>query len=321
MIRTTLSIAALGVMAAPAFAQELTYGAFSLDYSVLSIEDSGGDELTNFDLQGDGEFTLDQFVLGAGISNDNFDDGDGFDFTVRILDLYAGYEITPEVLVGAGFTNTTVDFGGGDDDFSGYNLFGQYQTGAFGVAVNYNRPDQDFDDFEITTLFAEGEVAPGVTVGGIVESISDVDETGYFLSAEYDAGQIFGRAYYTSISDIDFGLYGLRGAYRFDDAISITGGVEAASGDDFIGEYTALSVGGAYEFAPGVAATARYTNIDVDGGSGADAFAVGLTYEMGARKRLDRSMLDDATTDLETGILGVQPNVGFGLLLGGFGFL
>lgn len=32
MIRTTLSIAAIGVMAAPAFAQELTYGAFDVDY-------------------------------------------------------------------------------------------------------------------------------------------------------------------------------------------------------------------------------------------------------------------------------------------------
>ena len=318
MIRTTLSIAALGVMAAPAFAQELTYGAFSLDYSTFSSNDGGGEELTNFDLEGDAEFTIDQFVLGAGISSDNFDSDGGFDGTIRILDVYAGYAITPEVLVGAGFANTTIDFFG-DEDFSGYDVFGQYQTGGFGVAINYSRPDDEFDEFEITTLFAQGEVAPGVTVGGFVESYSEVDESAYFLSAEYDAGQIFGRAYYTSVTDTDFGLYGLRGAYRFDDAISITGGVEALSGDDFFGEYTAVSIGGEYQFAPGVAATARYTNIDVDGGSGADGFAIGLTYEMGARKRLDLNMMDDAMTDMETGIFGVQPNAGTGLLFGGFG--
>ncbi len=316
MIRTTLSIAAMGVMAAPAFAQELTYGAFDLDYSTFS-SDEGGEDVTGFDLEGDAEFTLDQFVFGAGISNDKIDFGDGDELTVRTFDAFAGYEITPEILFGAGFANTTVDESlFGEEDFSGYDLFGQYQTGAFGVAINYNRPNQDFDEFEITTLFAQGEVAPGVTVGGIVESISDVDETTYFFSAEYDAGQIFGRAYYTSVTDVDFAVYGLRGEYRFDDAISINGGIEALSFDDFGPEYTALSIGGAYAFAPGIAATARYTNIDGDFGGDTDAIVVGLSYEMGASKRLDRNMMDDAKTDLETGIFGVLPNIGYGLLTG-----
>jgi hypothetical protein len=319
MIRTTLSIAAIGIMAAPAFAQELSYGALDLEYTTFS-PDNGGDDVTGFDLQGEGEVTFDQFVFGAGISNDKIDFGSGAEFTVRILDAYAGYEITPDILLGAGFANTTVDFFLGEEDFNGYDLFGQYQTGAFGVAINYNRPNDEFDELEITTLFAEGEVAPGVTVGSIIESFSEVDETTYFLSAEYDAGQIFGRAYYTSGSDVEFAVYGVRGAYRFDDAISINGGVEALSGDDFIGEYTALSIGGAYAFAPGIAATARYTSIDADFGGETDAFAVGLSYEMGASKRLDRNMLDDAKTDLETGIFGTQPSLGYGLLSGGFLF-
>ncbi|KQI72755.1 hypothetical protein AN191_07035 [Loktanella sp. 5RATIMAR09] len=319
MIKTSMTVAALSVLAIPAFAQELTYGAFDLDYTTFSSGDGGGD-LTRFDLQGEGEFTLDQFVFGAGISNDKVDYEDGDEFTVRILDGYAGYEITPEVLVGAGFANANIDFFFGEDDFSGYDLFGQYQTGAFGVAINYSRPDDEFDEIDITTLYAEGEVAPGVTVGGIFESFSEIDETSYFLSAEYDAGQIFGRAYYTSLTDVDFAVYGVRGAYRFDDAISINGGVEAVSGDDFISEYTALSIGGEYAFAPGIAATARYTSIDTEFGGETDAFAIGLSYEMGASKRLDRNMMDDAKTDLETGFFGAQPSLGFGLLTSSFFF-
>ncbi len=146
--------------------------------------------------------------------------------------------------------------------------------------------------------------------------VSEIDEKAYLLSAEYDAGQIFGRGYYLSVTEEDFAIYGARGEYRFDQAISLTGGFETTSGDEFF-EYTALSVGGEYAFAPGVAVSARYTNIDSDNGGGGDAFALSLTYEFGARQRLDRNMSDAASDDLETGFIGLQPEFGFGLLSGG----
>ncbi len=317
MIKTSLTAAALGILAVPAFAQELTFGSFSLDYTKAAPE-GGGSDLTSLDLQGEGEFTMNQFVFGAGLSNDKFEFDGGPEFTVRRLNAYAGYAITPEALVGAGFTNVNIA-DPVDDDFNGFDVFGQYQTGAFGVAVNYNRPDQDFDDVEITTFFAEAEVAPGVTLGGILESFSEVDENAYFLSAEYDAGQIFARAYYTSAEDADFAIYGARGEYRFDDAIAFTAGLETVSGDDFGPDYTSVSVGGSYEFAPGVAASARYSKIDTDG-EDADVLALGLTYEMGERQRLDRNMSEAAYDDLETGIFGLQPSYGFGIFAGGIGF-
>ncbi|MEJ8560912.1 porin [Yoonia sp. GPGPB17] len=319
MIMKALTATALGVLAAPAFAQELTYGSFSLDYINITPE-GDGEELTSFDLQGEGEFTVNQFVLGAVGSNDVFEFGDGPEVTVRKLGVYAGYEITPEALVGAGFTSLNVDDEFSDEDLNGFDIFGQYQTGAFGIAVNYSRPDQDIDDFDITTLFVEAEVSPGFTVGGIVESFSEVDENAYFLSASYDAGQIFGRAYYTSIQDADFAIYGARGEYWFTDAIALTGGFETISGDDFGIDYTALSIGGEYEFAPGIAASASYTNIDSDGDD-ADALSIGLTYEVGSRKRLDRNMTEDAFEDLEHGIFGTQPNLGFGIFAGSFSFI
>ncbi|MFA8442792.1 hypothetical protein [Yoonia sp.] len=316
MIKTSITVAALSVLAVPAFAQEVTYGAFSLDYSNISPEDGGADDITTFDLEGEGEYTNGQFLIGAGIANDKFEVEDDFEFTVRTLNVYAGYAITPEALVGAGYTSINLDEDGfGDEDINGFDIFGQYQTGAFGVAVNYSRPDEDFDDFDITTFYAQAEVAPGVTLGGIVESVSEIDEKAYLLSAEYDAGQIFGRGYYVSVTEQDFAVFGARGEYRFDQAISLTAGFESTSGDDFF-DYTSLSVGGEYAFAPGVAVSARYTKIDADEGGSGDIFALGLTYEFGARQRLDQKMADAAFDDLETGIFGTQPNIGLGFLAG-----
>ncbi|WP_342071334.1 hypothetical protein [Yoonia algicola] len=321
MIKTSIAFAALSVMAIPAFAQEVTYGSLSFDYTNTSPEGGSEDDATSVVLEGEGEYTNGQFLIGAGITNDKFELEDFFEFTVRTLDVYAAYAITPEALVGAGYTNRNFDDGRFDDDINGFDVFGQYQTDAFGVAINYSRPDEDFDDFDITTFYAQAEVAPGVTLGGIVESISDIDGEAYLLSAEYDAGAIFGRGYYLSATEGDFAIFGARGAYRFDPAISLTGGFETTSGDDFF-EYTALSVGGEYAFAAGVAVSARYTNIDSDNGGGGDAFALGLTYEFGARQRLDRNMSDAASDDLETGFFGLQPNFGFGLLPSGpFGFI
>ncbi len=315
MIKTSITVAALSVLAVPAFAQEVTYGSFSLDYSNISPEDGGDVDVTTFDLEGKGEYTNGQFLIGAGIANDKFEVEDDFEFAVRTLNVYAGYAITPEALVGAGYTSINLSEDGfGDEDINGFDIFGQYQTGAFGVAVNYSRPDEDFDDFDITTFYAQAEVAPGVTLGGIVESVSDIDEKGYLLSAEYDAGQIFGRGYYASATEQDFAIFGARGAYRFDQAISLTGAFETTSGDDFFADYTALSVGGEYAFAPGVAVSARFTNVDSDEGGSADIFALGLTYEFGARQRLDQNMTDAALDDLETGFVGFQPNIGVGFL-------
>lgn len=316
MIKTSIAFAALSVLAVPAFAQEVTYGSLSFDYTNISPENGGDGDSTSFVLEGEGEYTNGRFLIGAGIANDKFEFDDFFEFTVRTLDVYAGYAITPEALVGAGFANRNFDDGRFEDDVNGFDVFGQYQTDTFGVAINYSRPDEDFDDFDITTFYAQAEVAPGVTLGGIVESVSEIDEKAYLLSAEYDAGQIFGRGYYLSVTEEDFAIFGARGEYRFDQAISLTGGFETTSGDEFF-EYTALSVGGEYAFAPGVAVSARYTNIDSDNGGGGDAFALGLTYEFGTRQRLDRNMSDAASDDLETGFIGLQPDFGFGLLSGG----
>lgn len=318
MMRTTAAAAALGIMAAPSFAQELTYGSVALDYTTIQPEDSSVSDISNFALQGDAEFMVDQILLGVALGSDRFEIG-GNDLTVTTLDAFAGYSITPEALVGAGVLYTRFDDDFGDEDFTGFEVFGQYETAGFGVGVSYARPDQDIEDLDLTTLFAEGEVAPGFVLGGVFQQFSDIDETSYFLSAEYDDGPIFARGYYAGITDIDFDLFGVRGAYGLGNGISVTGGVESSSGDDLGEEYTAISIGGEYEFSPGVSASARYTKFDIDGGEGADAFGIGLNYEMGSQKRIDRRMADDVRDDLETGIFGVVPNFGFGILFGGFG--
>ena len=317
MMRTTAAVAAIGIMASPSFAQELTYGSVALDYNNISPESSGADDFSSFALLGDAEFMVNQILFGAALGTDRFESG-GNELTVSNFDAFAGFAITPDALVGAGILYTRVDNESNDEDFTGFEVFGQYETAGFGVGVNYAQPDQDIDDLDLTSFFAEGEVAPGFVLGAVFQQFSEIDETSYFLSAEYDDGPIFARGYYTGFTDTDFDLFGVRGAYGLGNGFSVTGGIESGSGDDFDEDYTAYSVGGEYEFAPGVSASARYTKIDVDG-DGADGFGISLDYEIGNQKRIDRRMADAATEDLETGIFGVFPNLGFGILFGSSG--
>ena len=70
MFRTMTSVCALTLACAPAFAQELTYGAFGVNYSEIS--DDGTDfSSTRFD--GDIEYSFGQVLLGAKFEIQNLD--------------------------------------------------------------------------------------------------------------------------------------------------------------------------------------------------------------------------------------------------------
>ena len=305
MLRAILTTAVLAVLATPGFAQDLTFGQVDLDYTNISAD---GGELDSTALNGDVEFEVNQFLLGASFNNQSLDSGMGSSLTFLGYEAFGAYMLTAETLVGAGLIG--VDFDG--DDINGFEVFGQYRTDQFGVAINFSRLDDDGAEFDFTTLYGQAEVTPGVTLGAVVESVSETDGTVYVLSAEYDAGPIFARTYYDGFTDVDGGIFGVRGSYDFTDVISASASYQT-SVDDFFGDFTAYTVGAGYEFTEGLYGDFAVGRIDLGGGDEADLLQIGLSFELGDRRRLDNQIDNAMRIDNEKGIGAFIPNVGFGI--------
>lgn len=307
MLRITTTSALALMMAMPAVAQEITYGKFSLDFGQLS-EDSFDASATA--LNGAVEYSIDQFLLGAQVANQSFDDS-FFDGSVTTLDAFAAYKPIDGLLFGAGLQSLSSDDIFGDESIDGYELFAQYTTTGFGGGMVYQVPNTDVDDFTITTFFAEAEPAPGVTIGLIADSIEDIDETPYLISAEYADGPIFARAYYTGVTDEDLAAYGVRGGYAISPMLDVTASLSGF--DDYLAdEGSAVSVGAAYEFAQGISVDGSLGRLSI-GDTDLTTVQVGLTYEIGARQRLDEKMFDAGVEDRRaSGISTLLPELGFG---------
>jgi len=308
MLKSTTTILAFAIAAGPSFAQELTYGSFGFDFTRLT---DGSDDLDLSVLNGDVEFAFDQFLLGAQVTNRDFSSDSLIDGTITNFNAFGAYAIIPEVLVGVGLN--TIDLDG--SDLSGYEVFGQYQTAQFGVGLTYTIPDSDEDDVSFLTILGEAEVTPGVTIGAAYEDFSEIDESFYYLTAEYEDGPIFVRGYYTSVTDIDGYLIGARGSYDVTDMIHVSADLQKGV-DFFLGDLTAYSVGAGYEFADGFIVDASVGRIEGDGNE-IDTIQVGVSYELGQRRRLDRKMIDAVREDRARTIDAVVPSLGIGI---GFGF-
>lgn len=304
MLRTTTATIALLAISAPAFAQELTYGQFGLDLTDFSA--GGGDDRQLILITGAGEFTIDQFVLGAEVNNRAYDFGGGAEFDVLTYSLYGAYAVMPEVLVGLGLTSVDAD----GTELSGYEFFAQYVTPAFGVAVNHQVPEEDFSDSSLTTVVGEAEVSTGITLGGIYETYEGEDIAFYALTAEYAEGPIFARAFYQALTETDTTILGLRGSYAINDMFSANAGLLRV--EDFIlAELTGVSVGA--EYAVNDAFSVRGEIGQLDGtGNTADFFKLSVTYEVGAGARLDRTMTEAIRDDRNFGLSAVAPTFGIG---------
>lgn len=314
MLKNTTALTVAILVATPLAAQELTYASGSLSFERLNVD--GEDALDIRDLEAAGEYTINQFVLGASIKNRDLS-GDGPEFGLTTLRATAGYMVTPEILIGAGVSNLSFDGLGPDDSVNGYELFAQYQTDQFAVAARIQQPDTDEDDFSFTSFFAEYAVAPGLAVSGVAETLKDSD-TAYHVAADYDAGAYFVRGYYASVQDQDEGFLGASGGYRFNDQITLTAAFQTATGDDEI-DYQKYSIGGSYEVMEGVVASASYDQFAGESEfSELSGLNFAISYEMGASKRVDNRLFDAARNDLSGGLLSINPYTDFGLL--GFGF-
>jgi len=313
MIRTSLTIAALGVFAAPAFAQELTYGSAGLNYSSIS---EGGDDFSTTVLDGDVEFAYDQFLFGAKITSQSLDTGGG-DTTFTNLNAFVGYSPLPELLLGASITNLSFDGGFLDQTLSGYELLAQYRTPTFGGAIVYSVPDTDEEAFDVTTFYAEVEAVPGMTLGAVVDNFSEFDENIYNVSADYAQGPIAVRGYYTGVTGEDLAVYGVRGSYDFGMGFSAIGSIGGFQ--DFLAdEATIITIGAGYEFYDGLSIDASVGRLTIEDDD-LNIVQIGLSYDLGAPTRLDTKMTNAIRADRQNGLNTFLPDVGIGGT--GFGLL
>jgi hypothetical protein len=299
-------VTALTMVCTPAFSQELTFGSVGLNYSQLS---EGGQDISSTTLDGQIEYSYDQFLLGAGLRTQT-SDGFGGDLTITGLTGFVGYAPTVEILVGAGISHIEVDSGGGGGDLSGFEVFAQYRTPMFGGAVSYTEPDTDEGDFSLTSYFAEAEVSPGIKLGAIVDDFSEFDEAVYYISADYEQGPIAVRGYYNGVSGEDFAIYGVRGTYAVTPMIDVSasiGGFQQFLSD----EGTTVTVGGSYAVSDSFSIDGSIGRLSADD-QDINSLRIGLTYEVGASKRLDVSMANAVRDDRTNGLDAVFPDLGFG---------
>jgi len=96
MIRTITATAIVALTAGGATAQGLNYARLSYDYNDFDTND------VDFGLfQGEIEYSINQFVLGANVRN--FDlNGDVIDSNFTTYNVWGGYTISPQALVGIG---------------------------------------------------------------------------------------------------------------------------------------------------------------------------------------------------------------------------
>lgn len=308
MRRLLITTAVMTAVGAPVAAQQLTYG--NADFQINRL-DADGDQISSNVLEGDVEFSASQFVFGAEVKNQNLDFDGGSDASVTSYNAFGAYMVVPEVLIGAGLNGIDVD----GSDISGYEVFAQYTTPQIRVAVNYNSPDSDDDDLTLTTGYIEGQVAPAVTLGAVIEAFNDADEKFYALTAEYDDGPYFARAYYNGITDVDGGLFGVRGAYGVSDMWDVTASFEQGS-EDFFGDLTSYTIGADYMIAEGLSVDGAIGQLEFESTT-AQFIQIGIAYEVGERQRLDRKVNDAMREDRSKGVGPLFIDVGIGA---GFGF-
>lgn len=288
MIRTITATAIVALTAGAASAQGLNYARLSYDYNNL---DDGSDDLDVGLFQGEIEYSINQFVLGANVRNLDFD-GDGFDGNATFYDAWGGYTISPQALVGIGLTGVSVDDG---DDFNGGELFGQYVTAQYGAAARIELDDFDEDNVR-GTLYGEYRPSQGLEFGLTIDDNTDVSGSDYKVSADYDDGAIFARAYVEGNTDDDGGIIAVRGHYNFAGAFRASAVLGTTFGDDF-DDLTSYAVGGGYQFVEGAWFDLGYGQLDFDDGDNVDRIQAVISFETGRRLRLDNQFEQDGVDD------------------------
>lgn len=299
------------LMAGPAFADGVNYARFSYDFTRYDNDDIDFELDSNL-FQGGVEYTIGQVLLSADIANQDFEFGDELESSSLAYALSAGYFLTSQMVIGGGLIGTSTEleltgFGTAEDDTTGFEVFGQYIDQQVSVAVNVRNFDTDEDNVT-SSFYGEFLATPEVALGGIVETQSEVDETTFLVSVDYESGPVDLRAYYTDSSEDSLGIFGTRGDYYFTNQIRGSAGLEVFTGSD-LPEFYSFVFGAGYQIVDGLWADAKYGLLDGDDVEGdPQSVQFALTYEFGDRVRVDRRLEQDRIDDLQ---ISAVPTLGF----------
>jgi hypothetical protein len=294
MLRNFTLCSLIALTAGSASAEDgLNYAHLSYGYTYVGIE---GNDLSTGRLQGTVEYALGQFLLSADIGSVQYDVMAPLDFVEYAVS--AGYAISPEMMLGAGFAG----YAGDIPSWDGYEVFGQYQNEQFAVALNYTWLD---DDDAITAFYAEYSATPELRLGLDVQSYSYLDDPISIFSVQYDAGPIQARGYYQDNSLwIDGGLLGARGSYDVNDMFRVTAALEKSFDDNF--DASTYAVGAGYQVTDGVwfDASAGQTLTDTTDVTRIQAM---ISFETGTQTRVDQRFNQLSRDDRNTGLEGLYP--------------
>lgn len=172
------------------------------------------------------------------------------------------------------------------------------------AAINVAKIESDEDNI-VTTVFGEFEASPGVTLGAVVNSQSEFDGSAYTVSADYEAGQIDARSFYSSNTESDSGIFGVRGTYEVAPQFRVGAAFDTITGDDS-GDFSSFAIGGGYQITDGFWVDADFGRVDSDG-TDVDRVQIAFTFDLGEQKRIDRSFRQDAIDDAQAGVGAVFP--------------
>lgn len=313
--QTCAVIAAL--LAAPAYADGVTYAEFGYTLQNLTVDDFffDGDDLDvrTYILDGAVDYEIDRFVLSAEINGLTQSGAfNAVDFRSNLASV--GYRITPEFMAGAGIEDTTAfgdlnQFQPLDEPTLSFELFGQYVNNVFGVAINhqiFNDVENGFAeeiDASVTSLYGELTVLPGATLDAMAAENSDVDETSYVVSANYDSGPIDARLFVSGRDDIDEKVIGLSGHYEFAGMYRAVASYTTNVDAEFL-EADIFSVGLGYQVQENIWLDAglgrsEFSEVDFDDSFENDTLFVALNFETGTQARLDRKLERAFRNDLQ----------------------
>lgn len=299
MNRLFSTTAFIGLISGAAAADGLTYGYGSYEFSNYDLE---SDDIDVSHFVGAVEYEVNQFLLSADFDRLNVSFDGGSEQTT-FYSVGVAFKATPEILAGAGLTGIAGD----GDEANGFEVFGQYSTSQFGVALNVAKPSDEDDDV-LTNVYGTYQVTPDLAFGVSVRQNSEQDETSYELNAGYKQGPIDVRGAYDGFSDTDAGIFGVRGTYEVTPDIRVLAGYQTIVGDDVGFDLSGFSVGGGYQVAQTVWVDAFYGQIS--GGAGdIDRLGIQLTFETGGRQRIDNAFTQDNIDDQTAGFGGL---FGFG---------
>ncbi len=275
MLKTSSAISlALVAFAGAASADGLSYA--SVDASYFDLDDVDAHAIS-----GEFDYVTGQLSFTGGAGLLTIDDVD-----TSALFLSAGYAIQPGLTVYAALGYADVD-GAGDDTSMGLGI--EYQTGDYGVVLDYTA----FDEADVDFVTLAGYYSFGAST--VYASYSDGDNfEAYMLGYTYEAANWDFDALSVWGDDFDDGTTAIASSFDLNDTITLASSIMTFNDDMF--DNGIVTVGGQYHFNESTYIEANYGTTFGDVLDG-DGFNIALSWELGERRLRVIDQISDYAED------------------------